>query len=69
MVLITAIRYLIHSGQNVTRSALIDQVQNFQYSGVTGPISFDTNGDIAHGIFSIYQVQSGTWVYLEQVTA
>jgi branched-chain amino acid transport system substrate-binding protein len=69
MVLVTAIRNLIHLGQDVTRSALIDQVQNIQYSGVTGPIRFDSNGDIAHGIFSIYQVRSGNWVYLKQVTA
>jgi branched-chain amino acid transport system substrate-binding protein len=69
MVLITAIKHLIEAGQAVTRAAMIEQVQHIQYAGVTGPISFDTNGDIAHGVFSIYEVQGGEWTYLQQVSA
>jgi branched-chain amino acid transport system substrate-binding protein len=68
MVLITACKSLIRAGQAVTRAALIGQVQRIQYAGVTGPISFDGNGDIAHGVFSIYTVQHGQWVYAWQVS-
>jgi branched-chain amino acid transport system substrate-binding protein len=68
MVLITASKNLIRAGKEVTRAALIEQVQNIQYNGVTGPINFDANGDIAHGVFSIYTVQNGRWVYVWQVT-
>jgi hypothetical protein len=38
------------------------------YSGVTGPISFDNNGDIAHGIFSIYTMHAGQWAYFQQAS-
>lgn len=68
MVLITACKNLIRAGKDVTRAALIEQVQHIQYAGVTGPISFDTNGDITHGVFSIYTVQNGQWVYAWQVS-
>jgi branched-chain amino acid transport system substrate-binding protein len=67
MVLITAIKHLIAAGQPVTRAAMLDQVQHIQYTGVTGPISFDSNGDIAHGVFSLDQVQNGVWTFVRQL--
>jgi branched-chain amino acid transport system substrate-binding protein len=66
MILITAIKQLIRAGKAVTRPAVLDQVQNIQYVGVTGQISFDRNGDNTHGIFSVYTVQDGQWVWLQQ---
>jgi len=66
MVLIAAMKNLIKAGHDVTRDALIDQVQNIKYRGVTGPISFDKNGDIAHGVYSIYTVQAGQWTFFQQ---
>ncbi|HJY81817.1 MAG TPA: ABC transporter substrate-binding protein [Candidatus Binatia bacterium] len=69
MVLIGAMKNVIKTGEEVTRSALIDQVQNSMYRGVTGTISFDKNGDIAHGVYSIYSVQSGQWAFFQQVSA
>jgi branched-chain amino acid transport system substrate-binding protein len=68
MILISAIKNLIRAGKEVTRTAMIDQVQNIQYSGVTGAISFDKNGDIAHGVFSVYEVQNGSWGYVQQMS-
>lgn len=68
MMLITAMKHLIKVGQQVTRSALLDQIQNSTYQGVTGPISFDHNGDIAHGNYSMYTVRAGQWAYLQQVS-
>ena len=69
MVLITAIKRLIAAGQPVTREAMSAQVQHIQYAGVIGPISFDANGDIAHGVFSLYQVQNGVWSYIKELRA
>jgi branched-chain amino acid transport system substrate-binding protein len=68
MVLITALRNLIRGEKEVTRAALLDQVQSIIYRGVTGPISFDKNGDIAHGVYSIYSVKADRWVYFQQVS-
>jgi branched-chain amino acid transport system substrate-binding protein len=67
MVLITAIKRLLAAGQPVTREAMIAQVQHMQYAGVIGPISFDANGDIAHGIFSLYHVQNGAWTFIQEL--
>ncbi len=69
MVLITAIKHLIQAGQPVTRAAMIEQLRHIQYTGVIGPISFDDHGDIAHGVFSVYAVRAGQWVYYQQVSA
>ncbi len=69
MLLITAIKQLIQAGQPVTRAAVLEHVRHIQYTGVIGPISFDDHGDIAHGIFSVYSVRSGQWVYLQQVNS
>jgi branched-chain amino acid transport system substrate-binding protein len=67
MVLITALKQLIAEGWLVTRSALAAAVQNIQYNGLTGPISFDANGDVTHGAFSICVVQQGQWGYFSQM--
>jgi branched-chain amino acid transport system substrate-binding protein len=69
MMLIQAIKYLITAGKEVTRAAVLDQIQNIQYTGVTGAISFDKNGDIAHGVFSMYEAQDGKWGFVEQMSA
>lgn len=69
MVLITAIKHLIGAGRGVTRAALLEQVQHIKYAGVTGPINFDSYGDITQGIFSIYEVQDGMWFYQKEASA
>jgi ABC-type branched-subunit amino acid transport system substrate-binding protein len=68
MVLITAIKHLIKAGQPVTRAAMIKQVQHVQYAGVTGPISFDDNGDIALGICTVYIFRPDHFVYFKQAS-
>jgi branched-chain amino acid transport system substrate-binding protein len=69
MVLITAIKQVIQAGQSVTRAAVLEQVRHIQYPGVIGPISFDENGDIVHGVFTMYTIQAGQWVYFEHLNA
>lgn len=68
MLEITAIKNVIASGKPVTRLAVRDEVAKIKYTGVTGSISFDANGDNASTLFSVYTVNdSGKWVYLKQV--
>jgi branched-chain amino acid transport system substrate-binding protein len=67
MVLITAIKQLIQADQTVTRATVLEQVRHIQYTGVIGPISFDENGDITHGVLTMYIVRTGQWVYLQQM--
>jgi branched-chain amino acid transport system substrate-binding protein len=69
MVLITAIKHLIKAGQPVTRAAIIEQVQHIHYAGVTGPISFDENGDIVVRHFTVYTFRAGHWLFFKQVSA
>jgi branched-chain amino acid transport system substrate-binding protein len=69
-ILITAIKNVVTSGKELTRDAVIDAVQNIQYDGVTGHISFDANGDNQNGgIWAIYVVKDGKWQFLKQVSA
>ena len=68
MVLISAIRQVVASGQPLSRATVTAQVQRTQYNGITGPISFDPNGDIAHGVFGIYVVRQGAWTYASQMS-
>src|SRR5262249_20261883 len=46
--------------------AMLDQVQNIQNVGVTGHIGFDHNGASTRGIFSVYTVRDGHWVWMMQ---
>jgi branched-chain amino acid transport system substrate-binding protein len=66
MILITAIKHLIQLDQAVTRATVREQVQRIQYAGMTGRVNFDPNGDNAHGIFSVYTVRDGRWVWVKQ---
>jgi branched-chain amino acid transport system substrate-binding protein len=68
MVIIQAIKSLIVAGRQVTRDALIDAVQGMQYDGLIGHISFDSSGDNSSDkVFSVYEIQSGRWGYLQQI--
>ena len=68
MIEITAIKNLIRMGHPVTRAAVIDQIQNIQYTGVTGAIRFDKNGDDVYGAYTVYIVQNGAWVAYARVS-
>jgi branched-chain amino acid transport system substrate-binding protein len=68
MIEITAIKNLIRMGRAVTRAAVIEQIQNIQYTGITGPIRFDKNGDDVYGAFTVYSVLGTTWVPYASVT-
>lgn len=49
------------SGSNA-RQLVRDKVAASDFSGVTGPIAFDSVGDTTHPKFSAWRVKSGTWM-------
>jgi len=68
MIEITAIKSLISANKPVTRLAVRDAVASIHYSGLTGNLSFDANGDNAGArVFSVYAVLPGSsplaWTY------
>lgn len=62
---ISAIKSLIHSGKPVTRAAVTAAIASSQYSGITGKISFNPNGDNVTPLdFSLYTCDlKGSWHY------
>lgn len=44
------------AGATAFRTAVINAVQNIQFSGVLGPQSFDSNGDTTNRVITIYKV-------------
>ncbi|MCL2402703.1 MAG: branched-chain amino acid ABC transporter substrate-binding protein [Coriobacteriia bacterium] len=44
------------------RRAIIDAVAGINFPGVTGPVSFDANGDSANPIVSTFLVDGGEWI-------
>ena len=71
MIEITAIKNLIKAGKDVTRKAVRDEIQGISYSGVTGNISFDENGDNAgNKVYSVYGVGAdGKWKFTQLINA
>ncbi len=59
-------------GAKAFRQAVIDAIQHISYNGITGPISFDANGDTTNRALTIYDVADVNgqpyWKCLEQVT-
>jgi branched-chain amino acid transport system substrate-binding protein len=67
---IAAIKSVINSGKAVTRANVLAAVAATDYTGLTGHITFNANGDNSGGtVWSIYEVDStGQWVYKTQVS-
>jgi branched-chain amino acid transport system substrate-binding protein len=67
---IQVIQNIIKSGGTLNRAAVLSGIQNVDYNGVTGHITFDKNGDnSAGGVFALYVVKNGQWTFLRQVNA
>ena len=47
----------------------LPEISKTQYQGVTAKIVFDVNGDLASPAVSIYQDKSGSWAFVETVSA
>ncbi len=70
MIEITAIKNLINQGTQPTRATVLSAIAKIDYTGVTGHITFDQNGDNAgNKVFSIYEVVNGQWQFVKSVSA
>jgi branched-chain amino acid transport system substrate-binding protein len=69
MVEITALKSLIAAGKSATRSNLVSAIGTTSYTGVTGAIAFDQNGDNkAPAGFSVYACDAnGKWSYKKSI--
>jgi branched-chain amino acid transport system substrate-binding protein len=66
MILIIAIQSALETDPQNLRSAVLQKVQypNQPYHGITGTITFDSNGDNAGtSVFSVYAVENKSWIY------
>jgi branched-chain amino acid transport system substrate-binding protein len=52
-----------------TRESVTENLLSAQADTVVGPIEFDENGDPAEKFESIFQARSGSWEFVEQVSA
>ena len=70
MIEITAIKNLITAGKAVTRENVRAEVASIQYTGVTGSLSFDANGDNSgQKVYSVYWIDASTngqWAFKQQ---
>jgi serine/threonine protein kinase/ABC-type branched-subunit amino acid transport system substrate-binding protein len=67
MIEIKALKAVIAAGGSVTRELVRDQVATTSYSGVTGAIAFDSNGDNQSGVFTEYDISNAnTWQYVRE---
>jgi ABC-type branched-subunit amino acid transport system substrate-binding protein len=66
---IAALKGLLKAGKPVTRASLLAAVAGATYTGVTGTITFDKNGDsTAHAAFAVYTCDAkGMWHYQTQL--
>lgn len=55
------------TGAMAFRQAVITQIAATNYTGVIGPISFDSNGDIVNGVISLYKLDQKGFDFITQV--
>lgn len=68
MILIQAIQKAIMTHTQNLRNGVLTNVQNTSYQGLTGNISFDSNGDNSGPlIFSVYTAKQGAWIYVTEI--
>jgi branched-chain amino acid transport system substrate-binding protein len=58
----------LSGSRRAMRSGVVDALIRTHLRGVTGPISFDRNGDTTNLDEAIYTVQHGTWVFAATVS-
>lgn len=64
---IAAINRVIDAGKPVNRANVLAEIAKTDYTGITGHITFDKNGDNSgQKVFSVYKVQGGAWVFVKE---
>jgi branched-chain amino acid transport system substrate-binding protein len=64
MVLVRAIQ----AAGSATPSRVLPEIRRLEFAGVTGPIAFDSKGDLRSAAVTFSQVRGGAWVPLETVS-
>ncbi|GAC1328874.1 MAG: branched-chain amino acid ABC transporter substrate-binding protein [Candidatus Dormibacteria bacterium] len=57
-----------NGGKKPDREAVRKAIAEIDYNGAIGHTTFDKNGDTSNKIISFYQVTSGKWGFVDQVT-
>jgi len=65
---ITANGGTIPSNPSAFRESVRADIASIQYDGAIGHTSFDSNGDTANGLLTVWQVQNGAWTYVKTLT-
>ncbi|MBB3213716.1 branched-chain amino acid transport system substrate-binding protein [Herbaspirillum sp. Sphag1AN] len=60
-----AIIAAIKQANSVAPEKLIAALHSLRYQGLTGPISFDAQGNLNHPTYTLFRVQSGKWQPVE----
>lgn len=70
-ILIDAITRAVEAdgGSFPTRPQAVEAVAHTHFKDATGTYDFDANGDAISPLMSIYRVDHGRWVYLQQIDA
>jgi len=43
-------------------------LREIRFNGLTGPVSFNAEGDLKQPVFTIYEVQNQSWVVRKTIT-
>ncbi len=54
--------------QSVDKAKILAEMPSTDYTGVIGETTFDSKGDLRHGVVSLYQYKSGKKTLLDMVT-
>ena len=57
----------IKQANSLDRQRIIAAMHQVRHSGLTGPISFDADGNLANPVFTIFQVKDQKWVPLKVI--
>jgi branched-chain amino acid transport system substrate-binding protein len=67
LVILDAIKRVTASGQELTRAAVRDAIQDARVKTLQGEISFDANGDISNRVISVFQITKNDKYPLDDV--
>lgn len=63
-VLIAAIR----QADSTDQRKIVSVLRDIRFNGMTGPVSFNAEGDLKQPVFTIYEVQDQSWVVRKTIT-
>lgn len=64
---VTALIKAMEAADSADPARVLPQLSRLKFSGVTGEVGFDAQGDVLGGAITLYRVKSGKWTVLETV--